>query len=83
MATAITPKKPTFTDDFRARIDALETKAHKVGLNLTEVCRQAGVSRATPDRWRRETPKTIALVTSMEEIVEKAAAKLARKAARA
>lgn len=76
MATEPAQKPPrTYQDEFKARIAALEKHAIEAGLNLTEVCRQAGVSRATPDRWRKRTPKTIALVTQMEAIVAAAAAK--------
>jgi transposase-like protein len=71
-------KPRTFADDFKDRITKLERDALDAGLNLTEVCRQAGVSRATPDRWRRKTPKTISLVSRMEQIVAREIAKQAR-----
>lgn len=72
MATA---KPLTYEDEFKARVSKLERDAQAAGLNLTAVCREAGVSRATPDRWRKKTPKTIALVTAMEAIVAREAAK--------
>ena len=58
-----------FTDEFRSRIGKIETDARACGLNWTSICKEAGLSRATPDRWRKKTPKTIEVVTKMEEIV--------------
>lgn len=58
-----------FDDVFKERVANVEERAKAVGLNFTSVCKQAGISRATPDRWRKETPKTVKLLTKMEEIV--------------
>jgi len=59
----------TFTDTFKRRIADIEARAKAAGLNFTSICKEAGISRATPDRWKKSTPKTIAIVTRMEEIV--------------
>lgn len=64
----------TFTDAFKQRIEKIETRAKAVGLNFTSICKEAGVSRATPDRWKKSTPKTIEIVSRMEEIVATAEA---------
>lgn len=64
-------KQNNFDDEFKKRIADLETRAHKAGLNFTSICREAKISRATPDRWKRETPKTIQIVARMESIVAK------------
>jgi hypothetical protein len=40
---------------------------------MTSICKDAGISRATPDRWKRGTPRTIEIVDQMEQIVAKAA----------
>lgn len=61
--------KTNFEDEFRQRIEKLEADAKSIGLNFTSICREAGVSRATPDRWKKSTPTTIALVAKMEGIV--------------
>lgn len=61
----------TYTDEFKERIAKLEQDAIDAGTNLTQVCREAGVSRATPDRWRKAVPKTVELVTLMEAIVKR------------
>lgn len=58
-----------FDDLFKDRVSALEARAHAVGLNFTSICKQAEISRATPDRWRKETPKTVKLLAEMEKIV--------------
>ena len=60
-----------FEKVFRARLKAIEEDARKVGINMTVVCAEAGISRATPDRWNRDVPKTIEIVDAMEQIVEK------------
>lgn len=59
----------TFTDEFKNRIEVIESDARAVGLNFTSICKEAGISRATPDRWKRKTPKTVEIVTQMEAIV--------------
>lgn len=67
----------TFTDAFRARIAKIEADAKACGLNWTSLCIQAGISRATPDRWKKKTPKTVEVVTKIENIIaaHKASAK--------
>jgi hypothetical protein len=62
-------QQPTFEDVFRSRVAKIEADARAVGLNFTSICKEAGISRATPDRWKRATPNTISIVTRMEEIV--------------
>jgi len=59
----------TFEDVFRQRVAKIESDARAVGLNFTSICKEAGISRATPDRWKRATPNTVSIVTRMEEIV--------------
>lgn len=61
----------TFTEDFKARIASIEAEAKAMGLNWTSICKEAGLSRATPDRWKKKTPKTVQVVTQMEEILKR------------
>lgn len=63
-------KKESFGDVFLARLDKIVEDAEAAGINLTIVCALAGISRATPDRWRRNLPKTISLIETMEGIIE-------------
>jgi transposase-like protein len=67
----------TFTDEFKKRIEKIESEAKLVGLNFTSICKEAGISRATPDRWKKKTPKTVAIVAQMEAIVERQKAEAA------
>jgi hypothetical protein len=61
-----------FDQVFYEYLDNLEHRAHAVGMTLTDLCRDSGVSRATPDRWRKSLPKTIQNVCDLEAIVKKA-----------
>ena len=65
----MTTTAATFDDVFKERIKKIEADAREVGLNFTSICKKAGISRATPDRWQRDIPKTIKIVAKMEEIV--------------
>lgn len=61
-----------FSETFLATLNDLEKRAQAAGLTITAVCREAGVSRATPDRWRMQVPNTISLLDKMQAIVVKA-----------
>lgn len=60
-----------FTDEFNERIKQIEADAKACGLNWTSICEEAGLSRATPDRWKRRPPKTIEIISKMQEVVAK------------
>jgi hypothetical protein len=62
----------TFYDTFLDKLDALESRAKAVGITMTHICRDCGISRATPDRWRNAVPRTIEIIDQMEEVVRKA-----------
>ena len=55
---------------FRKHVESIERKARAAGLNWTEVCKRAGVSRATPDRWRIAPPKSVSLMDQLETVVD-------------
>lgn len=59
-----------FEKTFQDTLDQLEADAKREGLTLTSICRDTGVSRATPDRWRKQPPKTIEILKRMQGIVE-------------
>lgn len=63
--------QPPFGDVFEDRLKAIESEAKEAGLDWTKICREAGVSRATPDRWRKTKPKTVQLIEAIEAVVEK------------
>lgn len=66
-----------FKQQFNAALDQLEKDAAAVGLTLTSICRTTKVSRATPDRWRKETPKTVDILASMQKVVSDKRAQMA------
>lgn len=61
----------SFGEVFRERLENIDKSAQAAGINMTVVCKEAGVSRATPDRWKRNLPKTVEIVDMMESVVEK------------
>ena len=64
--------KTTFEEEFRARLDDIIKRGAAVGLTVTQLCSNAGVARATPDRWRKRAPKTIKLIDQFEAEVARA-----------
>lgn len=70
----------TFYNQFIAELDEIERRAKNVGSSITDICREAGIARATPDRWRKKAPKSVDLIDKMRTAVkaaeEKASASL-------
>lgn len=73
------PQAASFPSIFHERIDDIERRALHAGLNLTAICKSIGISRSTPDRWRRRIPRTIAIIDEMEACVATAEKKKAAK----
>lgn len=69
-----------FEKVFRDTLDKLEVDAKEVGLTLTSICRSTGVSRATPDRWRKQPPNTVEILTKMQGVVVAERERLAHEA---
>jgi transposase-like protein len=63
------PKKK-FSMVFTEALDAIIADGVTVGVTLTSICRQTGISRATPDRWRKTPPKTIRLLDEMQDMID-------------
>ncbi len=59
----------TFEEEFNRRLSDIVKRGEKQGLTLTHICREAGVARATPDRWRAKAPLSVTLVDKMEAVV--------------
>jgi len=59
-------------------VQSLKTKAAAAGTNLTEVCRVAGISRQTVERWKDEEPKTLQIIRKLEATIETLKKKNAR-----
>ncbi|ENW4943600.1 hypothetical protein ACFLMW_003748 [Salmonella enterica] len=51
----------TLEDEFKRRAQQLSDRAKAAGTNITELCRIAGVSRTTPERWNKRVPKSISI----------------------
>lgn len=62
----------TFKQVFDDALDAIEADAKAHGINLTQICAATGISRATPSRWKVKPPKTIKLVTVLQQELERA-----------
>lgn len=59
----------TFEEEFNRRLSDIVKRGEAQGLTLTHICREAGVARATPDRWRAKAPLSVTLVDKMEAVV--------------
>uniref|UniRef100_A0AAU6W359 Uncharacterized protein n=1 Tax=Pseudomonas phage Touem01 TaxID=3138548 RepID=A0AAU6W359_9VIRU len=68
------PGPSGFQAVFYSYLEDLERRAHAQNLTLTDMCREADVARATPDRWRKRLPKTIRNVCDLESVVVNAEA---------
>lgn len=66
-----------FYNEFIKKLDDIEARAKNIGSTITEVCRDANIARATPDRWRSKAPKSIDLMVKLEKAVEAAEQKAA------
>lgn len=55
-----------FNASFRDAIEKLHSDAEQSGIAMSEICEIAGVSRATPHRYLKKIPATIAAVTRMQ-----------------
>ncbi|EBJ6658323.1 hypothetical protein D0Q53_20620 [Salmonella enterica] len=51
----------TLEKEFNRRVKQLNERAKAAGTNITELCRIAGVSRTTPERWNKRVPKSISI----------------------
>lgn len=67
----------SYIKDFYDALDKLEDDAKAVGMTLTSICKVTKISRATPDRWRRETPTTVMLLNKMQQVVRDEEARIA------
>lgn len=70
-----------FVDAFKNALAGIEAGATKAGSSITEICRETGISRTTPDRWKENPPITIELVARMQDAVNRKLKKAARKKA--
>ncbi|EJG5414298.1 hypothetical protein NAD41_000899 [Salmonella enterica] len=57
----------TLEQVFNRRVEQLKERAKAAGTNITQLCRLAGVSRTTPERWEKRVPKSICIFDLMFE----------------
>lgn len=62
-------KRRSAAEEFADRLSNIQKRGKAVGLNLTEICRKVGCSRATPQRWKAKPPETLLLMDRMEAVV--------------
>ncbi|EIP9220998.1 hypothetical protein LT875_002444 [Salmonella enterica] len=64
----ITPEEgldSTFETEFYRRVEMIKQRAKDAGTNITQLCKAAGVSRTTPERWEKRVPKSIGILDLM------------------
>jgi transposase-like protein len=67
----------SFSDEFKSAIADIETRAAACGENWSTLCKRAGISRTTPDRWRKNDPATVRAVSKVQSILAEVEAKKA------
>lgn len=70
----------TFESMFQARLEVILRRAASAGLTVSQMCRESGIARATPDRWRARAPLSVRLVDRLEAQVVAAEEKKAQAA---
>ncbi len=58
-------EESTLEEEFNRRVKKLSERAKAAGTNVSELCRIAGVSRTTPERWNQRVPKSISIFDSV------------------
>lgn len=58
-------EESTLEDEFNRRVKQLSERAKAAGTNVSELCRIAGISRTTPERWNKRVPKSITIFDSI------------------
>lgn len=55
----------TFAQEMKDRLDDYERRANAVGGNMTQICKNTAIARATVVRWKERPPQSI---TKLDEI---------------
>lgn len=58
-----------FQNQFQEALAQLEADAKAAGTNLTAICKECGISRTTPDRWKQTVPVTVRLLSQMQDAI--------------
>ncbi len=59
----------TMQELFNEKLSRIYQRALDADISVSLICKKSGVSRATPDRWRKSPPLSIALIDKMEEVL--------------
>lgn len=68
----------TFSEEHQKRIRALDGRAQAAGTNMTQVCKNTGIARATYERWLQRPPQSITKLDELEAEVARAEAAAAQ-----
>jgi hypothetical protein len=63
--------KKSFSVVFNEALDAITSEALLLDVPMAELCSDAGISRATPSRWKRRPPRTVQTVVKLEAALAK------------
>lgn len=62
----------TFEKLFNDTISDIESRAKAAGTTITQLCKDADIARATPDRWKKRAPNSVVLIDKMLKALEAA-----------
>jgi len=60
-----------FGNAFDEAVAALHADAKALGVPMSQICEEAGVSRATPNRYLKLRPTTVDTVSRLQAVVDK------------
>ena len=52
-------------------IEQLETRCAKVGTNISELCREAGIDRNKVQRWKTQLPGAIKELGKLQDLLDR------------
>lgn len=59
-----------FEKIFSDTIKDIEDRAKEAGTTITQLCKDADIARATPDRWKKRAPNSVVLIDKMLKALE-------------
>lgn len=57
----------TFCEELQLRLRSYDARAKAVGSNMTQVCKNTGIARATYERWCDRAPQSVSKLDEMEQ----------------
>ena len=68
---------PTAAEVFRKAVKDLRATARLHGIPMQDLCDAQGVSRSTTIRWSKKVPQSIAVLTKLQEELDRRVAAMA------